>query len=272
MEKYPDYEAEFDGIGAHWGGKTDLGKCSQAAIFRLKTKREKIMPLDVDFNAQFGQKEGEYRQKLAVTIRKFDLKEQLTEVLGVVLGPYGINSRNRRDSEESEDVIPIHIDSGVRRIGYYDQPKVQRESWLPEMKAVPSSYIPNLAYPPTRLNIAYYMKVPLRNDDKADFSNAWSGNYVDIEDEKPVEIIPVVKVESADFKNFSTCWGRKSPDNTQGGGWGDSDGGGWGESGDENVDSGWDSKPPKVHRFSESSEQKEDIWSEDTFTKVLFLF
>ena len=229
------------------------------------------MPLEVDFNAQFGQKEGEYRQKLAVTIKKFDLEEQLTGALGLVLGPYGITARKRRDSEESEDTIPIHIESGVRgRYGYYDQPKVRAESWLPEMKSVPSSYNPSIAYPPERLNVTYHMKTSLRNDYKADFSSSWSGNYGDIEDEKPVEIVPVAKVESANFKNFSTCWGRKSPDENARG-WGDSDGGGWGESGDENEDSGWDSKPRENRFVSESStDQKEDIWTEFSFAKVLF--
>ena len=29
LEKYPDYEAEYGGIGEHWEGKNELGYCSQ---------------------------------------------------------------------------------------------------------------------------------------------------------------------------------------------------------------------------------------------------
>ena len=233
LKKYPDYEAEIDGIGEHWAGQHEQGFCSQAAIFHKKTERKRVMEHKVDFTAQFGKTmlNGSYNRTMAVTLKAFNFEHELETAIQTALDQH-------LKSQKEIGSVEVHTDSGVGpRYGYYNQPIIRADNWQPEERCTSNSFVTTIAYPPERRNETMLKRLkPFCNEYKVQPNSELHSviYYTDIEDEleeeQEEEDVPVANVET-DFKQFSSSWGGASPSN-------DDEGGGnqWGcnsEDGDE---------------------------------------
>ena len=116
LAQYPEYEAEFDGIGVHWGGDESKGFCSQAAIFRMTgeaaRKGRKVLELDKEQvdeimdeeQIAFDSAELTYERAFSFRLDAYDFADKLYKAVMRSLDPFlGIATQNNNFIKLVED-------------------------------------------------------------------------------------------------------------------------------------------------------------------------